>query len=219
MLVDTATQAKLTKFFADYPLKTYKKKRLIIKDYAPPEGVFYLESGRIRQYTQDRKGNEVTVNIFHGHTIVPMSWVLNDSANEYNYDALVESTLRIAPKDDVVTFLRSDPDLLFELMSSVFSRLDNTYMRIVHLMSSSAYVRILHILLIQAKRKQQSTGSDRNILLRFMSYDLAAYCGLSKETVSRQFKNLKENNIALVTQHGIEIPSVPRLEAELEKHL
>ena len=219
MYIDNATEEKLTNFFTKFPLKEYSKKAIFINDYTDPDGVFYLEEGKIRQYTMDRKGNEVTVNIFHNHAIVPFAWLTSETRNDYYYDTLIHSKLRCAPREDVLAFMQSDPQLLFELLSGVFKRLDNTYMRIVNLMSSSAYVRILHILVVQAKRKKHISKNGKDITLRLMSYDLAAYCGLSKETVSRQFKNLKDNGFAYIEQEGIRIPNLKRLEDELSRHL
>jgi len=207
---------KIESFYSAYPARSWNAGQIIIQAFDIPAGVYYIESGTLRQYTIDYRGEEVVVNNFYTPAFVPMSWAVNDIENEYYFETTEDSVLRCAPKEDVLQFIEDNPDVTLNLLSRLYTGMDGVLMRMVHLMSRSAYARVVYELLIHARRLKNS--DTNNILLHVKEYELGTYCGLSKETVSREFKKLKAKNLVSINTGGITIMSLDLLELELSKH-
>lgn len=211
-----SVEQQVADFFAAFPKRQFDSGQTIIQPFEQAERIFYIESGRVRQYAITNSGDEVVLNIFENPAFIPMVWALNDADNQYVFSALSDVTVRVAPKQAALKFIKEQPEVAFDLLKRVSSGLDGVMLRMVHLMSSSAYVRILHELVIQVKRAKQPGTS---IVLPIKEYELANICGLSKETVSRQFAQLKKLRLVSVTSEGIAVKDTKKLLAELDAQL
>ena len=212
--MDKAVKAKIEKFFEAYPARKWPAKHIIIHAGDEPQGIYYIEKGGVRQYTIDQRGEEIVVNSFHNPAFIPMFWAFNDEPCKYFFETSDDTTLRCAPKEDIVVFLKKNPDVVFDLLGRLYAGLDGVLMRMVHLMSGTAYTRILHELIIQVKRLHPKDSSE--VLLPLKEYQLGSYCGLTKETVSREFKKLKQKKLVSVDSAGITVKDVKKLQEELE---
>ena len=155
--MDQTVQIKVDGFFRKYKKHSYKKGEMLIRADDEPQGTMYLTRGRVKAYSISRKGEEVIVNIFKEGSFFPMSWAVTDSPNTYFYEALTEVELWRAPKNDVVVFLRTEPDVLFDLLRRVFIGVDGILQRMSYLMGEDAYTRLIAELVITAKRFGEKT--------------------------------------------------------------
>jgi len=207
--------SKIEEFYSKYPAREWQAGQILVQAHDHPQGVYFISSGGVRQYTIDHRGGEIVVNTFHNPSFFPMSWALNDTQNEYYFETIVDSTLVCAPQAEVLAFIEDNPDVAFDLLHRVYTGLDGLLMRMVHLMSSSAYVRVLYELVIQTKRLKDT--KSHNISLPIKEFELGTYCGLTPETVSREFKKLKQRKLVQVNNNEIIIVDLDLLAAELLK--
>jgi len=207
--------SKIEEFYNQYPARAWRAGQILVQANDHPQGVYFIESGGVRQYTIDHRGGEIVVNTFHKPELFPLSWALNDTKNEYYFETIVDSTLRCAPQEEVFAFIENNPEVEHVMLLRVYRGLDRLLMRMVHLMSSSAYVRVLYELVIQTKRLE--TSKLQNIVLPIKEFELGTYCGLTPETISREFKKLKKRKLVRVSNNEIIIVDFARIEAELDK--
>ena len=151
-------------------------------------------------------------NIFKPISFYPMSWAINNTPNAYFFEAMDEVEVWRAPREDVISFVKSNPDVLFDLMSRVFKGVDGMLTRMTYLMSGNAYDRLAIELLIYAKRFGEGKG---NIQINISEKDLAAQTGMTRETVSREIKILKKKGLVIVKKNKIMITDILTLEREL----
>lgn len=212
--MDSKVQVKIDGFFSRYPKRSHPKGQIIIFADESPEHIFYLISGKVREYGITYRGDEVVVNVFKPPAFFPMSWAINRTENQYFYKTEEPTELCLAPADSVLAFLRRNPDVMLDLLSRIYRGMDGLLGRVVHLMSGSAKSRLMYELLIECRRfgKPQAGGS---FLLAVNESDLAARSGLSRETVSREMQKLKESEWVAVTSKGITVTDVTRLEQAL----
>jgi CRP-like cAMP-binding protein len=116
----------------------------------------------------------------------------------------------------VVEFIKQNPDVLFDLMSRVYKGIDGLETRLQYLMSGSAYTRIIIELIIQAKRF--GTQVNKSLELNISESELAADTGMTRETISREMKILKEKHIIGLQNHKLIIYDLQKLEAELAQY-
>lgn len=212
--MDTHVQKKVEDFFTEYPQRIYPKDQIIIFAGELPEKVYFIESGKVAQYDISYKGDEIVVNVYKSPAFFPMTCAISRAESKFFYKTEVKSIVRIAPPDEVVMFLKNNPDVTFNLLSRVYSGIEGILARTVRLMAGSARDRLMYELLIEYRRfgKKVSDGTYR---LDVYESDLAAHSGLARETVSRELKHLKDKNVIEVFHGYIIIKDIERLKVML----
>jgi CRP-like cAMP-binding protein len=209
---------KVRDFFTAYPLKTFHKDEVIVQAGEAPAGVFYLVEGRVSQYDISPSGIAMVVNVFKPPAFFPMSWAINKTPNLYFFEATVKVTARKAPAEDVVAFLRENPDVLFDLLARVYRGADGMIRRMAHLMGGDSKSRLQFELLNAAHRFGDPHPSGK-IYVPLKENDLARHSGLARETVSRNLRALKAAGLVEVSHQGFVLLDIAGLEAELGSSL
>lgn len=198
-------------YFSKYPKRVYPKGQLIIFGNQDPDSVFYITKGKVREYDISYRGDEIVVNIFKPPAFFPMAWAINRNHNQFFYKTEEETEVHIVPPEDAVAFLKDNPDALFDLLSRLYRGVDAVLGRMVHLMSGTAKSRLLYEIITECRRfgKEQTKGC---YVLETHETDLAARSGLSRETISREMKSLKDKGYLVVDTHGILVKDLLSLE-------
>ncbi len=210
--MDIHVAKKVESFFTKFRSKTYKKGEILIRADEDPSGIFYLTKGQVKEYAISRKGDELVVNVFKPISFFPMSWAINETPNKYYFEAMTPLTVYHAPRLEAVEFIKKNPDVLFDLMSRVYKGTDGMLLRMTYLMSGNAYNRLITELLIYARR----FGNNKNSVdVQISETELATQSGMTRETVSREMKALKEKNLVVLRENTFVIRDVQKLEMEL----
>ncbi len=216
--MSTDIEAKVHTAFSIYPKREYPKGQILVFADESPDNIFYIVEGQVRKYDVSYRGDEVVINIFRPPAFFPMSWALNQTPNKYFYKTETHVVLYVVPADKALEFLRDNPDVTLDLLSRLYRGLEGVYGRLVHLMSGSAKSRLLYELIIDCRRfgTQQADGS---YVLTSSEFDFAARSGLSRETISREMKKLKDNCWVKMTKEGILVHDLATLEQSLGSEL
>jgi len=212
--MDTLIHDKVTLFFKTYPKRTYPKDQIIIFGGESPEKVFFILSGRISQYDISYRGDEIVTNIFKTPAFFPMSWAINGNQNKYFFKAEESTEVHIAPPEDVIKFLKENPDVMFNLLARLYRGVDGVLERAVHLMSGSAKSRVIYELIIEANRFGQKLKNER-YQLKVTEIQLGTHAGLARETISREIKHLKDSGLIEVIDNALIIKDLNALKNEL----
>jgi CRP/FNR family transcriptional regulator len=205
---------KVAAFFADYPLRTFEKRQILVRPQEPLGGVYYLAEGRVNEYDITPDGKEVVVNIFKPGAFFPMSSALNATPNDYFFEASTTVAVRIAPPEAAVQFLRDNPDVALDLLKRVYNGVDGVLRRMAHLMGGNAQHRLLFEVLNAVHRFGEQQG-DGSWLLPLNESDLGKHSGLARETVNRNIKSLKDAGLLKVGAKTMVIVDLKKLEALL----
>ncbi len=192
---------KIEKFFSEFKLRSFDKGRIFIYAGDQPPGVFYLEQGQVREYGIAASGEELVINVFKPPAFFPMSWAMNKTPNNYFFEAATEVNLRMAPAEAAVEFVKSNPDVMLDLMGRVFRGTDGLLQRMYFLMGGNAFHRTVLELIIACKRfgKLQKDGS---YVLNIKENELAKRGGLTRETFNREIHKLKTSGLIEVPHSG-----------------
>lgn len=203
--------AKIVRFFTQYPLRTFDSREIIVRAEAELPGVFYIIEGRVSQYDITSSGNEVVVNIFKPGAFFPMSTALNHTPNHYFFEASTKVTAHVAPAADAVQFLKDNPDVTFDLLSRVYRGVDGVLRRMAHLMGGDSKSRLLFELLNAAYRFGEAQA-DGAVFISLKEGDLARHSGLARETVNRVLQSLKAADLIEINRSGMTIKNPRKLE-------
>jgi CRP-like cAMP-binding protein len=209
---------KIEDFFSKYPLKKYEKGQLLLLADENPQNIVYLVSGHVREYDISYRGDEIVVNVFKPPSFFPMSWATNKIPNRYFFEAGSDVTCREAPPEDALEFIEKNPDVTLDLLKRIYSGVDGMRRRMAHLMAGSAKSRLLFELIIEAKRFGKELGKGA-YLININETELGARAGLSRETVSRELHQLKNQKLIGVSRRGITLKNIESIESELGSNL
>lgn len=207
---------RVENFFEGYPARTYSKDQIAIFSGESPEKIFYIVSGRISQYDISYRGDEIVVNVFKSPAFFPMLWAINQTPNAYFYKAEEDTVVRVAPPEDVIAFIKQNPDVMFDLLARIYKGIDGLLERTVRLMSGSAKSRVMYELLVECRRFGEKI--DVNVYkLKIHETELGAHAGLARETVSREIKRLKEHGLIEMKNGEIIVKDIAMLEEQSRK--
>lgn len=207
-------QKKVTGFFNRYKELELAKGQLIIRAGQEPSGIFFLQQGQIRQYDITGSGDEIVICVFKAPAFLPMSWAINQTSNQYFYEAFTPIKFRKAPVEEVLSFLRSNPDVMLDLLSRVYKGIDSIQKRMVFMMQNSARRRIAFELIYSHERFGEKQ-KDGTINIQLRESELAARIGLTRETVNREIRSFKKLGLVNVSASGITINDISMLKKEL----
>ena len=134
-------------FYQQFTIRAYKKGEVLIRADDDPQGIFCLQKGYVRQYIISKAGFELTIHILQPTSYFPMVWAINGTPNVYYYEALTPVEVGRAPRDQVVSFIKDKPVIMFTLMSELLVDYAESLSRIEHLVFSDAYRRVISVLL------------------------------------------------------------------------
>lgn len=216
--MDKALQKKLDTFFFQYKLQKYKKGEILIRADENPSGIFYITKGTIKQYVISLEGVEQILTIYKSLSFFPMMWAINNTPNSYYFEAMSEVDVWKAPKDAVVKFIKKEPEILYDLVSRLYRGMSGLLSRIEYLMTGSAYHKVIFTILNTVARFGEKQSQANSVILRITHKELAAFSGLTKETISRESRKLQERGLIENRNHIIQIKDTQKLEAELLHH-
>ncbi len=206
---------RVEQFFGSFKQASYKRGSLLIRTQEDPIGIFYIKKGKVKQYVISKKGEEPVVNIFSEKAFFPMTWGMNAGQNQYDFEAIEDVEVSIAPRADVMDFLNKNPDVVMDLLRRILNGLDGMLLRMSYLLSGGAYKRTVVEIVIAAKRFGKKLSPGETIRLHLKETSVANQAGLSRETVSRQISILKKKKLVTLEKSILSIPSLSALEQEL----
>lgn len=213
--MDEAVVQKIDDFFSKFKKQTYKKGEILIRADDDPAGVFYLKEGFVKKYAISKKGEELVINIFKPISFFPMPWAMNITPNVYFYEAVTPLEIWRAPKNEVIAFVRREPDVLYDLLSRVYRGTEGMQHRMLYLMSGNAYERLITEIVIAAKRFGKKDAANGLVTLKTTEKDLATSAGMTRETVSREMRNLKDKKLVSFAANSLLLHNLKALEDEL----
>ena len=206
---------KLEAFFTKYKHQTYKKGEILIRADDDPSGIFYLKKGIVRQYTISKDGEEQTLNLYKPPAFFPLMWAINNTPNTYYFEAVTDAEIYRAPKDKTLEFLKSEPEIMYDLISRLYRGMHGLLSRIEYLQSGDAYTKVIFALLNASYRFGEKKDGSR-VEISITHREISSLTGLTKETISRESAKLEKKELIINTNHLVIIKDIHMLENELQ---
>lgn len=210
-------KGKINSFFSQFPAKAYTTGDLLLQPSENPIGCYYLKNGFIRQYSVSKEGVELTIHIFAPQSYFPMTWIISDIDNRYYYEAATDVEIHIIPKTKVLEFLKNNSEVFFELTSRLLIGLDKLSARIEGLIYDQADKKLISTLIFLAHHFGVHEEGAIKMTQKFTHKDIAAFAGISRETVSRAWEKLEKKALITYAKQIILIPDISRLEKALQE--
>jgi CRP/FNR family transcriptional regulator len=213
--MDDAILKKLNNFFLLYKKQRYKKGEILIRAEDTPSGIFYISKGTVKQYSISPHGEEQILTIYKPPAFFPMMWAINGVSNTYYFEAVEDVKICLAPKDDVLVFLKKEPEVLFDLLSRLYRGMSGLLSRIEQLMFGDAYHKVIFTILNTAYRFGVKNQQTSETILRITHKEISSLSGLTKETISRESHKLQKKGLIENKNNLILIKDIKKLEEVL----
>ncbi|HEU0266170.1 MAG TPA: Crp/Fnr family transcriptional regulator [Candidatus Saccharimonadaceae bacterium] len=198
------TQEKIATFFARGKNTFYARGSTIILAGEQPPGVMYITRGIVEQYDATAGGDKVTVNVFRAGAFLPMSWAITNTPNTFFFAAYTDVSAQLVDAMAAVTFLKSNSDVMYDLLRRVYIGTDALLHRLALAAHSPACDRLSNELLIEAYRFGTALSATEN-RIRITHAALAERSGLTRETVSRELHQLAKIGLIRLSRQSIDI--------------
>lgn len=205
---------KLKNFFSKFKRYHYKKGEMILRGGDSPQGIYLIDKGYVRNYSIASGGEELTLIIFRPKDFFPMRWVFGDSTNGYHYQAMTGIDIWRSSKEEFASFLKSSPDVLFELTHRIVTRAKGLMERMEYLAFGNAYEKVASILLICTDRFGEKKDRDILIPIPLTHNDIAMLVGMTRETVSIELRKLERKGIIEYNKRLITVKDIVKLSIE-----
>ena len=205
---------------------TFLAQRAVPRSFSPGEmvftegddcaGMYVVESGSIRIFKTSTGGREQVLSIDGPGSSVAELPVFDGGNYPASVSAVETSTLLFISKQDFQALCLAHPQVALKVLRVVGARLRKLVGIIEELSFTTVRHRLAALLVRLARREGTRTADGIEIMLPSSNQELAAQIGTVRELVSRNLSRLQSEGLIQVDNRRLEIPSLRRLEAELE---
>lgn len=195
---------ELASFIRNVPVRKFARGEIILHQDAELKHVYAVKQGIVKCYDISLDGTEQLIWLGVDFDLFPMAYVFDlTHRSPFFYSAFtdVEVALLDAPK--LVAYLKTRPDLLFELCRTITKKYTDLHFRINATGKPKAHEKILHTLAFIADRYSQGKGPQRmEITAPLTHQDIASLVGLTRETTAITLKKLKDEGFVFYDKSG-----------------
>jgi CRP-like cAMP-binding protein len=112
---------KLRYFFAGYKKLFLPPRSIFVRPTDKQEFVYLIESGMVRLFCINEKGEEVSITLFGCGAVLPLMSVLGNTQSAYYLESIEPTKLLRAPTQEVLAYIKQDPEILYLLLQNFSS--------------------------------------------------------------------------------------------------
>ena len=210
---------KLEKFFADSRPFRFKKEEIILR---PNERIFVLyllKRGRVRMYAVNHQGGESTIHIFQAPAVFPLMLALTNKHSEYYLQTQTTVEVHSESVEKVLEYIKSQPDILFDLVTRFAKGLNGLSLRISQLAHEHKYVKTIALLNYLVQNFGIRSEKVGEVILPLGHKEIASWLGTSRETVTRFMSKLQNKKLIRQQNSELIVTNVFKLEKEAREEL
>ncbi|MFT9487293.1 MAG: Crp/Fnr family transcriptional regulator [Tepidibacillus sp.] len=177
--------------------RRFQKGSIIFMHGEPLDRIFFILQGSVKIYRSDAAGREQIVAMLQTEDMFPHTGFFKSSGGyPANAEALKDTLLIMIPINQFENLLKENPELsikLFRIMGQKIIELQN---RLEEQILHNTYEKVILLLIrLGGKYGVPCINGMTKINMRFTNRDLANMIGVTRETISRTFAQLKKEDL------------------------
>ncbi len=186
----------LLNFFSNYKLFSFKRNETIVRsDTENNIYVYFIKKGLVRLYVHTITGSEINITVLKPNSYFPMITCMNNLPNRFNFGAVTETQVYRAPSPEVISYIQNNNELTYDLAKRLGRGLDGMTKIIESIAINTARNKILMYFYLMMKRFGAVEKSSVALPLKTTHKDIANSVGLTRETVTRELKQIMNEKI------------------------
>jgi CRP/FNR family cyclic AMP-dependent transcriptional regulator len=214
-VIKNSVAPQIEAFFSQFQPFSFKADDIVIQTGEPANFVYYLKAGIVKQSSISPQGQEVILTFYKPGAFFPLIWVVKNTAIPYDFRAVTSCQGWKAPKEVVLAFLKSNVDVSFDLSVRLLSGLEGLGRKLEYALQATANFRVREALLTLAYRFGRTKQAQTTIELTLTHQEIADITGLTRETVTRELKTLREQGVVKIKKQTFVIDNLAELEQSL----
>lgn len=202
-------ETNLEPFFSQFKQVFYNKGEHMLRPEEELSEIFYVVSGYIRVYFVSEEGKEFTLNILGPGSYFPVMWLICEIPNKYFFQAMTKVTVKKAPKNRTVDFIKGHSGMLFALSQNLLMGINCFFDRLQYLVLGDSKKKVAACILFLSENFSK-------LKLPLSHNDISTLSGLSRETVSLELLRLKKQGIIKNGYRFITIEDMDKLKQLLQ---
>jgi len=196
--------------------RKYAAGEVVFSEADPCAGLYVVQSGNVRIFKTSANGREQVLSIDGPGSSIAELPVFDGGNYPASAQALSDSTLLFFSRQDFQALCLQHPQVALKVLRVIGGRLR----RLVGIIEELSFTTVRHRLIALLVRlgKAASNGKNDSVSLTIPANnsELAAQIGTVRELVSRNLSRLQSDGLILVNNRELTIPSLKKLQAELE---
>lgn len=187
------SQEELKKIVAMTGHKSYKKGEALCHEGEESDTLFIINEGKVKLSKITKDGKEQIMHILSDGDFFGELNLFSESAT-YNFDAYAISNVKICTltQNDMKKIIMSNPEISLKILKEVTRRLTEIENLAQNLATNDAEVRIANMLVEFSEKYGVKDKEGIKINLPVNREEMANYCGVTRETISRKLKKFEE---------------------------
>ncbi|HSW85849.1 MAG TPA: Crp/Fnr family transcriptional regulator [Candidatus Saccharimonadales bacterium] len=191
-------------FLERHPVRTFKKREMIVFQGEAPRQAYVVKNGTVKAYNLSVSGDEKPVAFYQTDSVFPATWVYGqESSATYYYEAFTPQVeIYCIDRPVFVNFIKNRPELLYHELHRILADQLGASIRLNALQHSRASDKLIYTLHYLALSHGKSSGNGKiELTLDVTHQDLANLTGLTRETAATELNKLKKQGIIKYGKH------------------
>ncbi len=196
--------------------KTFNAGELIFAEGDACAGLYIVQTGNVRIFKSSAGGREQVLTIDGPGSSIAELPVFDGGGYPASAQAVTDCRLFFFSRQDFQALCLQYPQVALKMLKVIGSRLRRLVGIIEELSFTTVRHRLIALLVRLGKAEGVRNGDAITITLPMNNSELAAQIGTVRELVSRNLTRLQAEGLIVTESRNVEIPSLKKLESELE---
>jgi CRP/FNR family transcriptional regulator, cyclic AMP receptor protein len=190
--------------------KQYKKDQIILVEEDAGSSMFLIQKGRVKVSRVSDDGREVILSILEDGDFFGELSLLDGKARSASVTAIENADVLQLRRGDLLNLLENYPQIAIGLLKEMAARIRRSDTQIKSLSLQDAMGRVASSLIMFAEDHGRKNQQEMIIPRVPLQQDLANMSGTSRETISRVFKYLEDEQLIIRNGRKLIFPDYPK---------
>lgn len=200
----------IAKISSRQQIKHLKKRDIIFAEGDTPQGLYLLNSGKVKLYKSHELGKELIIKMLQPGEFFGYKALLEDEFQSLSAEAIEESEITIFPIEDFYKLL-THPLVTQQFVRMLTGDLQSEYDKLIALAYSSVRKRTAEALL-ELRVRYHNLKSDKPFTMAIAREDLANMVGTATESLIRTLSDFKAEGHIEISGSSITLVNPQALE-------
>ncbi|MFA6618651.1 MAG: Crp/Fnr family transcriptional regulator [Candidatus Neomarinimicrobiota bacterium] len=198
-------------------LKKYKLNRVVVTEASSNEYFYIIKSGEVRVFRENKDGEKIILAILgEGEFFGEMS-ILESNLASASVITTQDSEFICIRDRQFMSMVKRTPSISTRMFSNLSKRIRYCDDSIKNLNKHCTCDRVATVLLYFAEKRGYRRSNSVVIKKMPFQYSIASLAGISRESVSRAFNNLQDNDYIIKTGRELVINDYQRFYEDFNK--
>jgi len=190
---DFSGKDALQKFMEEKQVNVYKKKQNIYSEGNFPNGMYYLNKGKVKIFKIHDYGKEFIVSLLKEGEFFGYSALLEGKVYEETAQALEDAEVIYLPKEEIFSLIYNNREVAKKFLQILTHDVSVHREQLLELAYSSVRRRVAEALLMLQARYHEATSEPFNVAIS--REDLANIVGTATESLIRTLSDFREEKL------------------------